>query len=536
MRQALSFLVLWLGLPLGAQADLLPIYSLRELTIQAPTVVLATPVAPKMPGQYVVVESLRGELEQGDTLTLVNTGPHDLQVIKEGPPPLKKPRPQAVAQVLLFLAEANREDSEWKGQLYPSGIRVWTVDREVYLPHQPMNPGGYVLERQPDLNWGVLVNQVRREVEAVDRLRSLKQLVPVWRRNRALLRWIERHRHEMGSTITRVPGGEPSQGWGELEPAVFQWVLASGVVADCWRAICLHASLYGGVLPPLEPFCFANPRGRAFLLSVASSHDALAGDRLRALELLQRPGILWPAPSAEHPAAQPLTRKEFQNQIEQLLPLIEPKGRDEELPIHAVRVLAELSRHGGPGYQQVFHDLALPSLMKAYRGSGYRALRAELAETIYQVEGPRGWEKVARTPQGILVRLHDLDIQKGKLFFWASMRGPSGVSIQEKPTLMLKRTRFGLVVERKLIPLPAVNPPASWDKGWSGTPYLLVEWPIKDLTEGTWRVSLEGTVGKDKAKWKSEPWQIQIHKPTKKSRRNGPSPFQQSALPAMFDR
>jgi hypothetical protein len=504
MKRLPSLAVFCLLCPAPAAAEELPVFPLRDLIIRADAVVLATPLNPTEPGAYRIQEVfLAGKaLGRGDTVTLPDTSPHNLRLMRQGPPPARKPRPRPVAQALLFLKGVTGSEGAWKANLVLSGVRLWTRDGEVCAPEQLSNPGDYLMVSRESLNWGVLVRQVRREADEVERVRSLRGLLPAPRRNRALFRWIDRHRHEFGRPVEGPEGGEGAQGWGPLEVEVFRLILDGGVVEDSWRAVRLHAELYQGHLPPLEGSVFGNPAGRELLLRVAIDGGALMGDRLRALELLRREAILAGGePSAE-------AQKEM---LGGLLPLL--KDEEKDLRIGAARVLEQLASAGAEGVREQLRKEALPALETAYRRAGYREARSELAGVIYAVGGAEHWAKLTGNPQGVFVRLRDLGRRNDKVFFWLSMDGPADRKVHERPTLVLKRVRFGLVVERKMLPLPAVNPPGSWEEGWSGTPYLLVEFSTKGFTEGTWRVSVEGTAGKDKAPWKSEPWEVAVTKP-----------------------
>ena len=65
------------------------------------------------------------------------------------------------------------------------------------------------------------------------------------------------------------------------------------------------------------------------------------------------------------------------------------------------------------------------------------------------------------------------------------------------------------------MPLPVVNLPRPWGEGWDGGSYLLVQFPVEDLTPGSWRVRVRGTSGKDKARWTSEPKMLAVEAPPK---------------------
>jgi hypothetical protein len=500
-----------LGLPaLAARAEDLTTSSVRDLAIRAATVVVGKPLDPVHPDQCRVLEVLRGPgLRAGDTLTLVELGPHALESYQEGPPPARKPRPRRIAQVLLFLGPDLGPKGGPSFRPLPSGLRFYTEDGKVLVPEQPVNPGGYVLAVRPGADWAALLRQARADVAAVDRVLALKALPRPGERNRGLLDWAERHRHEFG--------GGPDSGWGPLETDVFRWVLEGGTPEECWQAVRLYAELNHGSAPPLPAPCFGNRPARDLLLGVALDDRALAGDRARALGLLVDQNTLRPA-AQDRVRVEPVGVQERLELLDRLVPLL--KAREPPLRSAAARAVKRLSIPEGGALPRGHTQKALAALETAYRAERPGPVRDDLAEAVCAVGGPRHWQEVTGNPPGLLVCLRDLGQGNGQAFFWLNLR-PCGLAVRECPTLVLEQLNFiGWPVQTRQMPLPVVNLPRPWGEGWDGGSYLLVQFPVEDLTPGSWRVRVRGTAGKDGARWTSEPKMLVIEAP----RKNPPQP------------
>jgi hypothetical protein len=101
------------------------------------------------------------------------------------------------------------------------------------------------------------------------------------------------------------------------------------------------------------------------------------------------------------------------------------------------------------------------------------------------------------------VLLKDFGRSNEQVSFWLEVL-PAAEKLYECPTLVLERLDANQkVVETKTRPLPAATP-VRWEDRWAGE-LLLVQFTREGLQPGEWRVSVRGTVGKDKAKWASEP-------------------------------
>jgi hypothetical protein len=529
MRRFSHALALALALvpPTGARAENLPHYSPRELVVRAHTMVLAEALEPFAPKRFRVLEVLHGSgLRAGDTLSYGDLGMHDMHVYpEENLPPGPEPR-RPVVQALLFL-----EAPEGKGPPQPvlSGLRLLTADGVVLVPEQWNNPGPYMLAVRRDLDWDALVRQVRAASAEYSRLLAAKNLARSGPRCRALLEWVERHRREFGTltdnwfwseTRRRRPGfvfpsaaGRLYSGWGELEQDVFQWILAAGDVEVCWAAVQLYAELNRGAVPPLRTPAFGRKDGRELLLRLALSERRLEGDRVRALALLAHRRTLW----TEEPeqSVRPLTEKEQADSIDRLTPLLQDPSA--AIRAAAARTLHAASAPRDEALRERQTKRALTALAAAYRREPPGEARDDLAAAVHAIGGPAHWQELTGNPRGLFARLHDFGHRGGKVFFWLHLDA-AGLSVHECPTLVLEKLdgrKGGGVAEKKEQPLPVVNLPRPWNEGWNGSGYLLVEVPMGTLAEGTWRLTVRGTAGKDKdkVKWTAEPRTFAVKSP-----------------------
>jgi hypothetical protein len=482
----------------ATRAEELPHFTPRELVVQAATVVRAVPLEPLAPRRFRVVEVLKGDgLRAGDSVTLDDLGPHDLQVYEENLPPGQKPRQRRVVEALLFLGPRPR----WRPVL--SGLRFLADDGVVLVPRQLRNPGGYFMAARRDVDWDGLAASVRADCAAVRSLAERKSLAVPSLRNKALLDWVEQHRRDFGGP----------DGWGDVEQEVFAWILAAGRPADSWAAARLYAELHDGGVVPLHAPAFASRPGRALLLGVALDEGALEGDRVRALALLADRHTCWPEPSAEKPGrVEALGEAEQVGLTDRLAPLL--KAPAERLRGAAAGALLSASDPADGARAGRATKRALAPLTAAYRTEAPGPARDSLAEAVCVLGGPDHWRQVSGNPRGLRGLLRDFGRREAKAFFWLDLRG--GLAVFECPQLRLERVeKDGKVVETKEEPLRATNPPRSWNDGWAGTPYLLVEFPVGNLAPGTWRLTVAGTAGKgaDKVKWLAEPRTLVITAP-----------------------
>jgi hypothetical protein len=270
-------------LSLAAAASAETIAPMRELIVQSETIVLAVPAGPSNSARFKVIRVLLGTaLKEGDIFEVEYLSSYNL--IAPGTEGEAGRKPVKTAEALLFFGPKRTGFDP-----LPAGLRIATADGGLYYPEpRPTPPAGrYALHPyHSDVRWTDLVRRAEADAAEVSHIRSLKAIKDLYRRNAALLDWVERRRAEFGGGLTMDDGEEPSFGWGSLERDVFQWILESRIPEDCWAAVQLYAELNRGAVPGMGTAAFGSRAGRAWLLAVAADAGALAGRRERSLELL----------------------------------------------------------------------------------------------------------------------------------------------------------------------------------------------------------------------------------------------------------
>jgi hypothetical protein len=340
-----------------------------------------------------------------------------------------------------------------------------------------------VLTLDTDGDWMAWLGAARADIASVERLHFLRTLKDPHRRNQRLLEWIEQHRHEFGSV-------NPEQnGWGDLETEVFDWVLASAILEDCWAAVRLFAELNHGAIPSLKAPVFGTREGRDFLLRIVLDEKVLTSSRVRALHLLGD-------------SVTPVTDAEAVAVLDKLLPFL--AETDESFRAATVRCLQRLAQETSSDGDR---KRTLEALVKAYQTEQPGPVRDDLAEAVCLLGGPERWQQLTGNPASIRVHVRDLTRSGNKVSFWLGM--PAGqMTVMDCPTLVLERlNREGLPAEKKTMLLPTTVQPTPWNTGWDGRSYLPVQFPIEGFTAGTWRVRVEGAGKKDQdmLKWTAEP-------------------------------
>jgi hypothetical protein len=511
MRRSLFALSLLLVLRPAAGASPFTALSVRELAYPADAIVVAVPADRKQPGPCKVVRQFKG----GGALVGQEITPAGLEAFFPADGPLDWGQ---VREVCLFLT------GDGSRRLLPTGLRCASKDGAVWRPVSAGKPDAFQLATQVPSSWDDFLRRLETDLPAANRLRFLGGLPPGSRRNQALLDWIEAHRLEFpttepsnsrapyGQTFTPETPGEVQdrreQGWGDLEILPFQWVLDSGLLPDCWRAIQLYAEVHGGECLGLGRALFCSPAGRAFLVRIACEEGRLEGQRRRALRLLASPATLH-GKSRTAPARPPvpLDTREQGEILDRLKPLLQ--ARSAGLRAQAAGAAQEASRP--PGGAEAFDRRLLPALVQAYKAEKPGPAREALAEAVRQVGGAQQWQTLTGRKNGLAGYVQDLTARGDTLFFWLELRGGE-LRVHEVPTLVLERLdKTGKVVETKSRPLPAAPvTPGLWATGWDGSMALYAEFSAADLEMGDWRLTVEGTAGKEKAPWRSEPRLFQV--------------------------
>lgn len=481
------FLLLLLVAPAWAQRS--PERTARELLSEAPVTVL---VAPAEGSKAKVVEVLRGDrLKVGDVL--------DAARLTAALTDTLGPDWPAVEQAVLFGTPGE------PFALLPTGARLVTKTGKVWQAVTRSGGEGYRLVNRPGVEWGRLLARLRGDAADLAALDALRKQPEGPRRNQALLAWLERHppAHLTPGDIVAEPVPADDLGesnWGEFESEPVRWILRSGSAEDSWAALTHYARTHDGALLGRECHPFATTEGRAMLLAKLKAERGLGGDALRALKLLAWPETHPRGPVATVPFATATTAAEQATLLKEVRPVLaRDDGRWKQVAAQALVTLLTV-RDNPEAKAAVVADLE--TQFKAARPG---TTRNALAEALVRLAPP------GRTPLALLL---DLGRREVRVRFWLGVY-PEGGLVPEVPVLLIERVlpqdKHEKVVEG---PLPAVIAP-DWKTGWDTSRPLYVEVPLTKLTPGhTYRMTVSGIVGAEKAKFTSEPRTFQVLPPT----------------------
>jgi hypothetical protein len=464
----------------------------RQLAADSSAVVLAVPMDPVVPNCFRVVRVLGGKgVKAGNKVSFEKELPAKL-VRTMAPRSLarEEPKPRQIEAALLFLRPM--KPAGW--QLVPGGLRLWTADHQLLA----MDMNRLVVRK--DIDWNAMVERVATDAAKLDRLLTALEKPNPQARNQLLLRWVRSHGREFGK----------GNGWGRWETEVFDRILASRRLDDCWAAIRLYSDLHGGEVPLLKEPAFGSPSGRRYLTDIANQPRNLTGDRVRALRLLAHPMTLWASQN-------PLDQAEQTTILNRLKMLLNEK--DGFLREGLAKAVIAVSRSVDNPRQKAV-TTALAALETAYKAEQPGPARDELARAVCFLGGPENWKKLTTNPPGFLAVLADFQRERDNLVFWLALK-PCGLKVYQQPTLLVERMGLLGPAETKKIPLPVANLEHPWAEGWDGSSLLLVEFPLKGLGAGTWRVRVQGKAGKDGQAWTSEPRQFVVPAPSPGSSRPG---------------
>lgn len=156
------------------KAECLPTLSIRDLILNAPTIVVATPIDPLQDtrqgaflpvgsARFKVVEVLGGvEIKVGDTVRISDLGIYFLGA-GNGDFPQPGDAPAEVDKALLFLKWANSGADRIEGRPELSGVRYLTKGGDVLRPYQLHNPGPYYMTPMIGTEWKTLIKRVKAE-------------------------------------------------------------------------------------------------------------------------------------------------------------------------------------------------------------------------------------------------------------------------------------------------------------------------------------------------------------------------------------
>lgn len=460
---------------------------LRQLCIRAPLVVLARPADPEKPSRFTVLAVLRGRgVKTGDELRPAGLGGAPAWDDDTIDPETKKPRRRRIETALLFLEPAEVDGMRDPYRVMPAGYRFCTDDGLVLVPNPP--------RVNKEIAWPDLLRQVRGDLDAVDRLRAARRIAKPSLRVRAVSDWVQRRRGEMAQSPPPAASDLIPGSWYELATDVFDWMFADASPHEAWGVVLLYASLHRGEVPRLKSPVFATAEGRALLLGVALDGKQLAGDRARALRLL----------AASVANCEEAARGEHAKKLAPLLRLT-----DETMQVETARALVALAGKG-PAPHEVLGLLPL-----AYQSADPGAARDELALALQRL-APNEYASASGNPAGVCVRLTDFQRDGDEVTFFVDLR--TGAKVYERPTLIVEKLGLlGFVAETKKVPLEVLNLDGAWADGVADTTLgvrvrlsRLITAPKPEQsnvrpTPTLYRFRVEGSAGKDKQSWRSEP-------------------------------
>ena len=499
-----------------ARAETLPEFRLPSLVTSAVTIVVAIPKG----DTWKVQKVLQGAgLKEGDTVPSSPLCPIPFTVPVDPFRNRAGGKERTIERALVFL---DREAADPKKDLAPmlSGIRLAATDGRVLRPVQLMNPGGYDFVPIADTKWEDTLKFVTTLIADSAKVRELKAIPEAGKRNRAILQWLTDHQVEIRNAgpgwndslepIDGVPSPKsppsPARSWGSLPSELFLTIAETDLAEDVWQAAHLLQDIYPTEYPhgmDRSP-AFRTAKGREMLLAIVTDPKAALADRRLAIRLPQI-GLFSAADPHKDVDTFNRDRKVF---LARMLPLID--DADSDIRGYAFRIIAYACNRRDGYYQEFRSTEALEPLIRRYAVEPPGQAQLELARAIVQVGGPDPWHKLTGNPGG---RIGDLSVSDWnpttrivQLNFY--VEGPFEPQIYAAPTARAERFDAGKVVQTSALAPTFSHLPQPWSAGWGPSHGALQ--PSLDLTslrKGTWRIRLEGTLGKapDTQPWISEP-------------------------------
>ena len=476
----------------------LPTMSLRYLAIEAEVIVIGHPVAAEvdiLPMRYRVDEVLKGPSQLASQEIMVkNEGVYDPS-LTPGPWVNKDTVPvHRVEKALLFL-KAPMKGEEGKGYgTVLSGIRALSDDGRLLVPTQFMNPGSQYLVPTKDQKWVTMLAKVSDDLPKIASIRELEKIKDPSKRNQAVFEWVESHKDEFGNGYF----GDDTKGWASLEPKLFDWVMASCIAVDCWRALKLRQQFNIG--PQGFHPSFSSKAGRQLLLDKVFDGGLPEDLRLMALRELGG-GVFWYSHTSEYPSVQVVTLDEQAAMIDKVLPLLQ-RGQ-ESWRVAAVRCLRGASWPYDANFSKMATKRALPQLVEQYRRERSASVLEELADTIRRLEDEAFWQNLTGNPQGIVVLLGSDEITKDRLRFHLNLEHTKAKIIGAPRFKFQMLDAEGVPVKTKEFDGLVGYPEDCFVKGWEdsqGSVTMTVTYP--ELESGIWRITVQGRI--DGQNWRSE--------------------------------
>jgi len=494
-------------------AEVLPTLTTRELVIRSETIVVGKlPVSlarsnesgrnkQEKAVEFKLLDVLKGsDVKVEDTLMVRGFSLYHLDLPMRSGSGRDEPNLPEVDQALLFLVKSGKTEAVPEFRLVISGLRCLTKRGRVLIPRQFENPGGYYFVPVMTLRWNSMIRRVRDDVVGVAEVMALKKIRDYTERNAAIFGWVELHRDEFRGRLSIGRDGEVAGGWGSLEPEVFNWIMESNIITDCWRAIETASSV--GTFPERTHLSFCSVGGRKLLMD--KIFDEKLTEKLRTQTLHILCGTFWRASSHEHPQHSMVSRAEQTQIIEQLITLLHQKNPN--LRAAAVRAIRYASVPDAAKQYSMKTRLALPTLAELYKDYSAYAVHYEVVEAVRRIGNMTDWQEISGNGYSILVWLsahvtRDEFVELGLHFDERHLR------VREAPYFVMERLDNNyVVVERREVRAELVRPMDVFEKGWGGENRdVQMRFPVISLHPGMWRVTAYGVVAREKAQWHSEP-------------------------------
>lgn len=502
MKRVILLLLLVIASPQSLSAYLYYPSSLRSLVIDASLIIEGEPVAAElgiMPKNFKVIQVLKGDVNLvGTTIKIVD--PDDLQLTSfMEMDEFHKPVKRDVTKALLFLAETKNTDGKPAYRLMHSGIRAVSSKGEILLPVQFMNPGPPTLSPASGgrHGWDEITARVRDDIPKVARILAMEKIADPAERNRAVLAWIESHKHEFGGGYLE----RDKTGWAQIEWMVFDWVLATCIPDDAWRAIELAVELDTGSRESFPSFC--SPRGRELLLE--KMFDPAVAENLRLRALRELGNAIWYPDERRYPGIRRATPEEQVRVIERVTLLMSHPQAAWRLD--AARVVFAASYPYDANYHHRIDKQAVPQFTERYKVERDSEVREVLVDALLHLEDAAYWEKLTGNPGQLAVSIALSDHKPEGLEFGVRQLQYAKVTITEAPDFVFEKLdEKDVVVESHSAKAVALHPENLFVTGWDNGDQKVLRVKPPELSSGRWRVILRGNV--EGRKWQSEPLDI----------------------------
>ncbi len=502
MKHAFVFLLLVIALLQTLSAYMYDPASLRSLAIDASLIIEGEPVGAEpgiMPEKFKVSQVLKGEGHlTGTTIKIIDQGELKLTSFWERDE-LGKPVTRGITKALLFLTESKDADGKPTHVLLLSGIRAISSKGEVLLPVQFMNPGPLTLSTAFEgmHGWDEIIARVRDDMPKIERILAMEKIADPAERNRVVLAWIKSHKDEFGGGYWE--GNE--KGWAQIEWMVFEWVLATCIPDDAWRATELAVELNVGSRESFPSFC--SPRGRELLLEKV--FDPAVDEKIRLKALRELNGAIWYPDEKRYPGIRRVTPEEQVRVIERMIPLLDHPQAAWRL--EAARVVFEASYPGDSNYNHRIDKRAVPRLTERYKVERDAEVREELVDALLHLEDVAYWEKLTGNPGQLAVSISLSDHKPEGMEFGVRQLQYAKATITEVPEFVFEKLdEKGVVGESHSAKSVALYPEKLFVAGWDNGDQKVLRVQPPGLSPGNWRVTLRGTI-KGRA-WHSEPLEI----------------------------